>query len=187
MMRIITGSARGTHLYTLEGEATRPTSERAKEALFSMLGERVIGAHVLDLFAGSGQLGLEALSRGAADCLFVDGSKQACSIVSRNAERTHLQDRATLKNSEALSLLRSCRQQFDLVFLDPPYAAGLLPDCLRLLAENKLLTPRAIVVAECADPKDLFAADADLEARYSVLKQNRYGAAYLTVLKEEIV
>ena len=134
-------------------------------------------------------MGLEALSRGAASCMYEDASEHEMSLIKRNAQKTRLFDRCRFLVSDYRNYLRKARgrAEFDLVFLDPPYAAGLLPECLRLLVENKLLTPRAVVVAECADPKDLFAGDAALEARYSVLKQNRYGAAYLTVLKEEIL
>lgn len=183
MMRIITGSARGTHLYTLEGDATRPTSERAKEALFSMLQHRPQGARVLDLFAGSGQLGLEALSRGAQQAVFVDGAGNAAEIVRRNAERTHLTDRARILVSDALSYLRTCCEEpFDLVFLDPPYAAGLLPACLALLRERNLLSEEAIVVVESGAPGDVFGADGELAAKFEVFKQNRYGVAYITML-----
>lgn len=183
MMRIITGSARGTHLYTLSGEATRPTSERTKEALFSILQQAPVHARVLDLFAGSGQLGLEALSRGATRAVFVDASREAADVVRRNAEKTHLQDRATVVISDALSYLRSCREApFDLVFLDPPYAANLLPQCLRLLTEKKLLTPSATIVTESASPADVFSGDTTLPAQFEIQKQNRYGIAHLTVL-----
>ena len=183
MMRIITGSARGTHLYTLAGDATRPTSERAKEALFSMLGNKPMGARVLDLFAGSGQLGLEALSRGAAHAVFLDGAKEAVEILRRNAEKTRLQDRAEIRMGDALSFLKSyCGERFDLVFLDPPYAARLLPTCLSLLCERKLLSDHAVIVAESGAPQDVFGGDERLAEQFEIQKQNRYGAAFLTVL-----
>lgn len=183
MMRIITGSARGTHLFTLPGDATRPTSERAKEAVFSMLQQKPMGARVLDLFAGSGQLGLEALSRGAKQAVFVDGAKEAVQILRKNAEKTHLADRAVISQSDALAYLRSCREQpFDLVFLDPPYAAGLLPACLALLAERGLLHPNAVIVAESGAAEDVFGDDAALRSRYKIQKQSRYGVAYITML-----
>ena len=190
MMRIITGSARGTHLYTLAGDATRPTSERAKEALFSMLGDKPRGARVLDLFAGSGQLGLEALSRGAARAVFLDGAREAVDVLRRNAEKTHLSDRAEIRMGDALSFLKSYRgEPFDLIFLDPPYAAGLLPGCLALLCERRMLSERAVIVAESGAPQDVFGSDEQLAAQFEIQKQNRYGAAFLTVLvpqKEQI-
>ncbi len=183
MMRIITGSARGTHLYTLEGDATRPTSERAKEALFSILQNEVRDARVLDLFAGSGQLGLEALSRGAAHAVFTDGAKNAVEIVRRNAERTHLTEKCKILQSDALAYLRSCREgPFDLVFLDPPYAAGLLPQCLGLLLSRGLLAEDAVIAAECGDPMDVFGGDEALAEKFEIKKQNKYGIAYVTVL-----
>ena len=183
MMRIITGIARGTHLYTLQGDATRPTSERAKEALFSMLQNEVRGARVLDLFAGSGQLGLEALSRGAAHAVFVDGAKGAVEIVRRNAERTHLAPNAKIVQSDALAYLRGCREgPFDLVFLDPPYASGLLPGCLALLLSRALLSDGALIVTESGSAADVFGTDAELAEKFEIRKQNKYGIAYVTVL-----
>lgn len=183
MMRIITGSARGTHLYTLAGDATRPTSERAKEALFSMLQDRVKNTRVLDLFAGSGQLGLEALSRGAAMAVFTDGAKDAVEIVRRNAERTHLAGRAKILQAEALSYLRTCKDgPFDLVLLDPPYKGGLLPPCLSALLAHGLLSDGALVVAESGSFADVFGGDESLAEAFEIIKQNRYGSGFLTVL-----
>lgn len=188
MMRIITGSARGTHLYTRSGDETRPTSERAKEALFSMLQQKPSGARVLDLFAGSGQLGLEALSRGAAGAVFVDASGEAADIVRRNAERTHLLQKARIVKSDALSYLKSCRDApFDLCFLDPPYDAMVLPQCLSLLVSRGLLAKDALVITESRDSADVFGGDTSLADQFEVIKQNRYGVACITVMKEAIL
>ena len=188
MMRIITGSARGTHLYTRSGDETRPTSERAKEAVFSMLQQKPNGARVLDLFAGSGQLGLEALSRGAAAAVFVDGAAEAIEIIRRNAERTHLSQKARIVKSDVLSYLKSCHEPpFDLCFLDPPYAAGMLPACLSLLLSRGLLAKDALVITESREAQDVFGGDALLESAFEVIKQNRYGVACITVMQEENV
>ena len=188
MMRIITGSARGTHLYTRSGEQTRPTSERAKEALFSMLQQKPYGARVLDLFAGSGQLGLEALSRGAVSAVFVDNSKEAAEIVRRNAERTHLLPKAKIVTGDAVSYLKGCREApFDLCFLDPPYAAGTLPQCLRLLVTQGLLAKDALVITESRESADVFGGDTALADKFEVIKQNSYGVACITVMKEAIL
>ncbi len=129
-MRIITGTAKGCRLETLSGLDTRPTVARVKEGLFSAISFEIEGRRVLDLFAGSGQMGLEALSRGARSCVFVDSSRDAVQVVRRNSVAARLAERATVLQAEALGYLRSCREQFDLVFLDPPYAAGLLLPCL---------------------------------------------------------
>ena len=189
MMHIITGSARGVRLDTLPGEATRPTSERAKEAIFSMLQFDLAGRRVLDLFAGSGQMGLEALSRGAAECVFVDAAKDAAQIVDRNAKKTRLAQKARIVVGDAKSFLsRYVGERFHLVFLDPPYAAGLLPGVLSALLERKLLTPGAILVVECASPEDLFGGDEVLASHFEILKTKRYGVAHVFVLtpKEDL-
>lgn len=183
MMHIITGSARGVRLQTLAGEATRPTSERAKEAIFSMLPLDFEGRRVLDLFAGSGQMGLEALSRGALHAVLVDRERDAAAIIRKNAEKTRLATRATVCVSEALSYLAAYRgEPFHLVFLDPPYAAGLLPLVLRSLLKERLLTTGSTIVAECGDPRDLFGGDEALADCFDILKEKRYGAAYVYFL-----
>ena len=183
MMHIITGSARGVKLETLKGEQTRPTSERAKEAIFSMLQFDLEGRRVLDLFAGSGQMGLEALSRGAASAVLADKAKDAVVIITKNAQKTKLTDRTKIVAADAATYLSRCADgPFHLVFLDPPYAAGLLPPVLRTLLDKRLLTEGATVVAECGDPGALFGGDEALAARYTVEKEKRYGAAYVYFL-----
>ncbi len=183
MMRIITGSARGTRLLTLPGDNTRPTAERVKEAVFSMLGDRVRDARVLDLFGGSGQMGLEAVSRGAKHAVLVDNSREAAAVMVENARRTHLSDRTEIRVGDALSYLKTApAAPFDLAFLDPPYAAGLLPACLSLLAERGLLAKDAVLVCEAGNAADFFGDAADLPVRFTVLRDNRYGAAYVRLL-----
>lgn len=183
MMHIITGSARGTRLFTLQGDNTRPTAERTKEAVFSMLPLDLSHRRVLDLFAGSGQMALEALSRGAARAVLVDRERAAIDVIRRNAEKTHLADRATVVCADSLSYLARCGEQaFHLVFLDPPYASGLLPRALEQLLSHGLLTPGATVVAECPRQEALFGGDEALSARFEILKQKRYGAAHVFFL-----
>ena len=185
MMRIITGKARGVRLQTLTGEATRPTSERAKEAVFSILQFELRDAHVLDLFAGSGQMGLEAVSRGARRTVLCDASGDAIAVIRENVKRTRLEEACEIIRMEHSAYLRTARvsSPFDLVFLDPPYALGLIPSSLRMLSERGLLAENAKLICESADPSDVFGTDADLASRFEVLKQNRYGAARITVLR----
>ena len=185
MMRIITGKARGVRLQTLTGEATRPTAERTKEAVFSMLQFELRDAYVLDLFAGSGQMGLEAISRGARHAVLCDASGDAVAVIRENARRTRLEEACEIVRMEHSTYLRTARvpSPFDLVFLDPPYALGLIPSSLRMLSERDLLAEDAKLVCESADPADVFGGDADLASRFAVLKQNRYGAASVTVLR----
>ena len=125
-MRVITGSARGRRLGELEGLETRPTTDRVKEGVFSALQFEIEERPVLDLFAGTGQLGLEALSRGAERCTFVDQRREAAALVRENVKLCRFEDRARVAQEEALSFLSSCREKFDVVFLDPPYQSGLL-------------------------------------------------------------
>lgn len=185
MMRIITGKARGVRLATLAGEATRPTSERAKEAIFSMLHLSVQGARVLDLFAGSGQMALEALSRGAAYALLCDSSREAMAVIRSNLEKTRLSPMAEVLCLDHAACLQRIRpdERFDLVFLDPPYAKGLIPDALCRLTERGLLAENATLVCESADFDDVLSGDGALASRFTVLKQVRYGIACVTLLR----
>ena len=184
MMRIITGKARGTQLKAPAGETTRPTSERAKEAIFSMLQFELQGTEVLDLFAGSGQMGLEALSRGAAHAVFCDSSKSAQQIIQSNSLKTKLALQCEIFSNDYLVLLRSFRKKrkFDIVFLDPPYALGALPKALQALVDYGLLSDGAKLICESGAENDVFASDEALRSHFEVLKASHYGIAYVTVL-----
>ena len=184
MMRIITGRARGTKLYTLEGEMTRPTAERTKEAVFSMLQFQIRDANVLDLFAGSGQLGLEAASRGAAHVVLCDRARDAVEIVRRNVQKTGLGDLCEVFCSDYAQLLHTMRgRAFDIVFLDPPYALGAVPVALKSLVDLHLLASDALIVCETAEAGDVFGNDEQLKSAFEIQKQARYGAAHVTVLR----
>ena len=150
MMHIITGSARGVRLDTLAGDATRPTSERAKEAIFSMLQFDLASRRVLDLFAGSGQMALEALSRGAEKAVIVDASRAACEVIKENATKTKLMKQCRVITADWKEYLRgaSGRERFDLVYLDPPYQEGILDEILHRLQYSEVLAPGAIVICE---------------------------------------
>ena len=183
MMRIITGRARGIQLVTLEGEMTRPTSERAKMAIFSSLQFELEGRRVLDLFAGSGQMGLEAVSRGAAHAILVDQSKDAVKIIQKNAEKTKLSEDCTVICSDFSEFLRQRRGRdpFDIVFIDPPYAMKACKAAVEALLENRLLKPHSILVLESAEPDPLGTGTA-LAEKFDVVKSARYGAAYVNIL-----
>lgn len=182
MMRIISGSARGTRLVTLEGDNTRPTLERVKEALFSMIQFEIAGARVLDLFAGSGQLALEALSRGAAEADAVDSSNEANRIIRQNVEKTHMAQKCRIwkMTSDAFLRANAGRRKYDLVFLDPPYAKGLIPDALAALHNGGMLADGAVVVCELSASDN----EADLMAGevYTVRKNASYARARLIIL-----
>ena len=186
MMRIITGKARGTKLQTLAGEATRPTAERTKEAIFSIINFDIAGARVLDLFAGSGQLGLEALSRGAEYAVFNDSSREAAAIIRANAEKTRMTDSCEILSTDWQPVLRrfAGREQFGLVFLDPPYAGGFLPKVLGKMIEWDLLAAGAVIVCESANEEDVFGGNEELKNQFTVRRVARYGAACVTILEK---
>ncbi len=182
-MRIITGKARGVKLKTLEGDATRPTSERSKEALFSMLQFDIEGRAVLDLFAGSGQLGLEALSRGAASATFVDRSKDATKIINENITKTKLLDGASVICSDFTDFIRTVRgrRKYDIVFIDPPYAQKIAVSSAKKLYDAELLKPTSIVACESAE-ENIFESCPEAREIFEVIKQKKFGMAHITLL-----
>jgi len=147
-MRVITGSARGRKLEALPGMDTRPTTDRLKETMFTIIQFDVEGRRVLDLFAGTGQLGIEALSRGADSATFVDSSPGALGVVRRNLGRTGLTERARVVRSDYRAFLKSCGEQFGLVFIDPPYESGGAREALALIAEFDILCIGGIIMCE---------------------------------------
>ena len=154
-MRVITGKARGIVLKTPDGMLTRPTADRVKEALFSIIQFDVPTANVLDLFAGTGQLGIEALSRGAKAAVFVDEREDACKLVRENLKRTKLEEQGKVIRSDYLTFLKNTKELFDIIFLDPPYAEVFLENSLKMITEIDILQSGGIIVAERPLGKDL--------------------------------
>lgn len=178
-MRVISGSARGLKLNCPTGINTRPTLDRVKEALFSMLLPYLNGAAVLDLFAGSGALGIEALSRGADKSYFVDNSDIAIDCIKQNVSAAKFDGSSIISKMNAEHFLKNCNEKFDIIFLDPPYAKGMYENMLRLIDENKCLSEDGIIIAEW-----------DFEIGFSVnlysfevIKEKKYGRVGITVLK----
>ena len=178
-MRIITGSRRGRKLKTLPGDAVRPTPDRVKEALFNILQFDLEGRVFLDLFAGSGQIGLEALSRGAAHCTFVDKGREPVSVIRENLKKTRLEERAEVVQADYSSYLKTCRRQFDLILLDPPYAEIFLETALKIISEIDILTNSGIIVCERPFDKSLPEHIPGL-VRY---RDYRYGKAAVTIFR----
>jgi 16S rRNA (guanine966-N2)-methyltransferase len=135
-MRIITGSARGRKLNTLEGLDVRPTPDKVKEALFNIIQFDIEGRHFLDLFAGSGQIGLEALSRGAKDCVFIDASKKSVAVIEENIAHCGFENQSKVVNADSVMYIRRTMEKFDVAFLDPPYRKGLLQEALPYVADR---------------------------------------------------
>lgn len=180
-MRIITGSARGKKLLTLEGEQVRPTSERVKESLFNIVQFDLEGRRVLDLFAGSGQLGLEAVSRGAAQAVLVDCARESIDVIRKNTAHCGFSDRVQIVHTDFASYLAANRQKFDLAFLDPPYSTGLLQKALPLVVEA--MNPGGTILCEHPAGEPLPVE----EGEFYAVKQYRYGKISLTMYRRKEV
>ncbi len=178
-MRVISGSARGTKLFCPEGMDVRPTHDRVKEAVFSMLQNQLYGALVLDLFAGTGALGIEALSRGAKEAVFVDRAESSLKLVEANLEKTHLKEKAKVTKSDYHSFLQNTNLKFDLIFLDPPYHEDFLEKALALIAEKKLLAPGGMIYCETEGEPPACA-----ESLFCVERDKKYGRARVLLLSE---
>ena len=176
-MRVITGLARGRRLETLPGDNTRPTGEKVKESLFSAIQFDIEGRRVLDLFAGSGQLGIEALSRGASGCVFVDKNTEAVKVIRQNLQHTGLAEKSQVLGTDALSYLTRPGDRFDLVFLDPPYASELLLPVLKKVAP--LVNDGGIIVCETDDTAEL----PNSIDRFAVAKTYRFGHTLVWVYR----
>ena len=183
-MKIITGSARGMNLETLEGEMTRPTSQRVKEAVFSMLQFDIEGASVLDLFAGCGQMGLEALSRGAKKATFSDISRNATDIVIRNAKKAKLFDKCRVSTCDYKQMIQGIagKEKYDIIFIDPPYGDKIIKDTLMLLYKADVINEGAFVICE-SGKADIFEGDEELKSKFEIKKQSKYSISYITVLR----
>ena len=176
-MRVITGTARGRRLKELEGMETRPTTDRVKEGLFNVLQFDIEGRKVLDLFAGTGQLGIECLSRGAASAVFVDRRPDAAALTRENLKLCDLTDRSRVVAGDSMEFLKAAREKYDLIFLDPPYAADLLEQALTAIASFDICREHGIIVAESAADKVL----PELPAPYRLYREYRYGKIRLSV------
>lgn len=179
-MRVITGSARGRKLKTLDGEdVVRPTTDRVKEAMFSIVQFDVPNAKVLDLFAGSGQLGIEALSRGAQNAVFIDKNNDAYETVKENLKATGLFQKATVLNADSLSYIKNSKLKFDLIFLDPPYHNNIidsvLPDAVRCCDDG------GTIICETQFDEDL----PDEAGEFIKFKEYKYSKIKLTTYKHK--
>ena len=180
-MRVIAGKARGVNLKTPEGLQTRPTTDRVKEAVFSIIHFDLPGARVLDLFGGTGQLGIEALSRGARSATFVDAADKPCALIKENLRRCKMEREARVVRGDYLDFLDRCKETYDIVFLDPPYAEVFLENALKKLTEIDILQSGAIIVTERPVEKEL---PWDFPG-FTRSKDYKYGKTIITLYRKD--
>lgn len=178
-MRIISGCRRGHKLFDFEGRDVRPTTDRVKEAIFNLIQFYVPGAEVLDMYAGSGALSFEALSRGADHATLLDIDKKSVALIEKNINSLRFNDSCTVVNSSCFDYARICEKKFDMIFLDPPYNKGLIEPTLKCICENDLLSDEGIIVLE-SDNTDFKSETEGLE----IIKQKKYGRTFITVYKK---
>ena len=178
-MRIISGSARGRRLKEPMGMDTRPTTDKVKESLFNIIQFELEGRRVLDLFAGTGQLGLEALSRGAEHCTFVDQRREAAALVKENVKLCRFEGQARVVQGESQAFLRACGEKFDVIFPDPPYQTNLLEQCIEKITRFDILREHGIIVCESGTEWTI----PPLEPPYEAGREYRYGQIKLTVCR----
>lgn len=177
-MRVITGEARGRKLISLEGEDVRPTTDRVKEGMFNIIQFELEGSNVLDLFAGSGQLGIEALSRGARHCTFVDASKRSIDVVRENLRTVGFEKRAGVVTGDAAMYISLSHDRFDIAFLDPPYNKKIIDSVLPSVAEK--MTDGGVIICESA----LNEALPEAAGAFNAVREYKYGKIKLTVYRK---
>ncbi|MCL2814346.1 MAG: 16S rRNA (guanine(966)-N(2))-methyltransferase RsmD [Oscillospiraceae bacterium] len=192
-MRIIAGKACGTVLFSLEGEETRPTLDRVKENFFNAINFELAGARVLDLFAGVGQFGLEALSRGAREAVFVDSNPECAEIIIKNAQKTKLYDRCAVFKCDYADYLSKLKKQsdfekFDIIFIDPPYKSGKrqIGHCVKKILKDELISNGGLIVCETAEGQqpDL-SSEGETAEKIKKSRVYKYGKIYITILTIE--
>ena len=181
-MRIISGKARGTKLYTLEGTNTRPTLDRVKESIFNIIQNEIENAIVLDLFAGSGAIGLECLSRGAKKAILCDKSKEAVEIIKRNIEKTHMEGLTQVINNDFETCLEKLKkEQFDIIYIDPPYATDYIFKSLKKIKEIGITKKESRIIIETDDEQRILKEIGSLEIK--IVDKRKYGRATIIFLE----
>ena len=183
-MRIISGKARGTKLYTLEGLTTRPTLDRVKESIFNIIQSKIQDSTVLDLFAGSGAIGLEMISRGAIKAILCDKSKDAIEIIEKNIEKTHMKDKVELYNLDFENCIDKVKTiKFDIIYLDPPYNTNYISKALNKIVDLDIVKQEGLIIVETDDePRILKEID---KIKVKIVDKRKYGRATIIFLNKE--
>ena len=178
-MRVISGELRGRKLEKLEGMEIRPTTDRVKESLFNMLGAKLYDCALLDLFAGTGGIGIEAYSRGAAQVVFIDESTKSIKVLKNNLDKLNISDKVEIYNTDylnAINKLAKGNRKFDIIFIDPPYLKGFAQNALVDIENNKVLNEDGIIIVE-HDIKDKMPEDI---GKLNLMRQKKYGNTMLS-------
>ena len=181
-MRIISGKARGTKLYTLEGTNTRPTLDRVKESIFNIIQGEIEDAVILDLFAGSGAIGLECLSRGAKKAVLCDKSKEAMKIIKKNIEKTHMEEKTHCINDGYETCLEKLKdEKFDIIYIDPPYATDYVLKALKKIKEIGIVKKESLIIVETDDEQRILKDIGNIEIK--IVDKRKYGRATIIFLE----
>ncbi len=183
-MRIISGNARGTKLYTLEGLNTRPTLDRVKESLFNILQNYLLDATVLDLFAGSGALGLESVSRGARKAILCDNHLQAIRIIKQNVQKCHMENNVEVIFKDYTKCLKQISEKINIAFVDPPYEKNIAVEAVKLIIENEILQENGIIILETDDEQREIKQLENI-SKINIQDIKRYGRVKLIFLGKE--
>ena len=184
-MRIISGRARGTKLYTLEGDSTRPTLDRVKESIFNIIQSDIKDSIFLDLFAGSGAIGLEAASRGAKKVILCDKSKEAMQIIKKNILKTHLENVVEIYLLDFRALLNDkLNEKLDIVYIDPPYKSDFAIQAVNIILENNLITKDSLILIETDRKEEVEEKLKKVDVR--IIDERKYGRAEIFFLKMNI-
>jgi 16S rRNA (guanine966-N2)-methyltransferase len=183
-MRIISGKAKGTKLYTLQGDNTRPTLDRVKESIFNIIQNQIPEATILDLFAGSGAIGLEMVSRGAKKAILCDKSKEAIGIIKKNIEKTHMEEKVELYNIDFKECIEKVsKEKFDIIYIDPPYETNFIEKSLEKIIEKNIIQENGIIILETDDEKRI---KKEIEKiNVAIIDERKYGRANIIFLSKK--
>lgn len=184
-MRIIGGLSRGTKLFTLEGLDTRPTLDRVRESLFNILQNDIRDAIVLDLFAGSGAIGLESISRGAQKAVLCDKNKKAIDIIKKNVEKLRVEDKVKIAYTDYENFLNTSNDKFDFIYIDPPYKTKFISNSIKIINNRNLLSDNGIIVAETDEEERIENEIKELNVSINIYDVRKYGRARLIFMRKE--
>ena len=182
-MRIISGKARGTKLYTLDSNITRPTLDRVKESVFNIIQNNIIESVFVDLFSGSGAIGLEAASRGAKKVILCEKDKNAANIIKKNIEKTHLNENTILYNMNYEKMIEKLNEKIDIIYIDPPYKTDLAYESLKKMIELELITNDTLIIVETDEEERIIKQMNELEIE--IINKRKYGRVYLIFIKRK--